>query len=221
MSPVSLTPSRREIDHRTIKLIVGVIALSLAVLTRLFAGPSLTSISASYWAGGWAQSIFIGFLFAIAAFLLAYNGRSTPEMILSKIAAIAGLAVASFPCGCDGHAVRVPYVHFPAAGVMFVILAVFCFIFYRQARSKRWREAQVRAGLYAACGAVILFSIAILGVDFLAGSPLEKHIPDLTFYGEAAGLMAFGTSWLTASRVLPGLTRPEERFSPLRAKNPE
>ena len=67
-------PKREEIDHRTIKLIVGVIALSLATLTGAFAGTPIASISASYYEGGWSQTIFIGFLFAIAAFLLAYNG---------------------------------------------------------------------------------------------------------------------------------------------------
>ena len=40
------------------------------------------------------------------------------------------------------------------------------------------------------------------------------------FYGEAAGLFAFGISWLTASRTVPGLTHPEERFSPLRPDKP-
>jgi len=62
---------RQEIDHRTIKLIVGIVSLSLAGLTSAFATTAITSISASYYEGGWSQSIFIGFLFAIAALLLA------------------------------------------------------------------------------------------------------------------------------------------------------
>lgn len=43
------TPSAPEIDHRTLKLIVGVIALSIAGLTSLFARTAITSISASYY----------------------------------------------------------------------------------------------------------------------------------------------------------------------------
>src|SRR4029453_11107877 len=66
-------PKQQEINHITIKLVVGIIALSLASLTSFFANSSITSISASYYEGGWSQSIFVGFLFAIAAFLLAYN----------------------------------------------------------------------------------------------------------------------------------------------------
>ena len=69
-------PTRQEIDPRTLKLIVGLVAASLAGLTNVFAESPIASISASYYEAGWSQSIFIGFLFAIAAFLLAYNGLS-------------------------------------------------------------------------------------------------------------------------------------------------
>ena len=112
------TPKRQEIDHRTIKLVVGVIATSLAGLTSLFAQSRIASISASYYEGGWSQSIFIGFLFAIAAFLLAYNGQSRGEMVLSKVASVAALGVALFPCKCEVHTELVPYVHGVSAAVM-------------------------------------------------------------------------------------------------------
>src|SRR5690348_17461010 len=120
------TPRRHEIDHRTIKLIVGVVATSIAPLTSVLAKTRIPSISASYYEGGWSQSVFIGFLFAISAFLLAYNGKIKPEMVLSKVAAIASFGVALFPCDCDGRVSPVPYVHGASAAVMFLILACFC-----------------------------------------------------------------------------------------------
>ena len=119
------TPKQQEIDHRTIKLIVGIIAISLASLTSVFANSSITSISASFYEGGWSQTIFIGFLYAIAAFLMAYNGLTKGEMILSKIASIAGLGVVMFPCKCDSHSEIIPYVHGVSAGLMFLILNLF------------------------------------------------------------------------------------------------
>ena len=85
------------------KLIVGVIAMSLAFLTNFFASSNILSISAAYHEGGWSQNFFVGFLFAISAFLLAYNGESRSEMILSKVAAVAALGVALFPCECDAR----------------------------------------------------------------------------------------------------------------------
>lgn len=213
-------PKRLEINHHTMKLIVGVIALCLGSLTSFFAGGDIDSISESYHKGGWSQSIFVGSLFAISAFLVAYNGRSSREMIASKIAAVAGLCVALFPCGCDGHDEIIPNVHFLAAAVMFLILAYFCYCFARRAKDKRYPQATARATIYVVCGVVIVLAIVVLGVDHLLGEPLGSKYERLTFYGEAAGLIAFGVSWLTASQVLPLVTRPKDRFKPLKGEVP-
>lgn len=217
---MSTTPKRQEIDHRTIKLIVGLVAISLAGLTSALSDTPIASISASYYEGGWAQTIFIGFLFAIAAFLLTYNGLSRAEMVLSKVASVAALGVALFPCECGSHAPIVPYIHGVSATVMFLILASFCYAFFRRARKKGYPQAYVRAAVYAACGAAILVSIAALATDQLLRGALSQMIPRLVFYGEATGLVAFGISWLTASRTLPLLTREDERFSLVRESNP-
>lgn len=214
-------PRRQEIDHRTIKLLVGIVAISLPVLTSLLARNSIASISASYYEGGWPQSIFIGFLFAVAALMLAYNGQSATEMISSKVAAGAGLLVALFPCRCGGHVERLPYLHGTAAAVMFLVLAYFCLLFHRRAKAKAHPQAFTRASIYAVCGFAILLAMAVIALDSLLGGRLSSGFARLTFYGEATGLIAFGVSWLTASRVLPVITRPEERFSPFADQVPE
>lgn len=220
---MNLTPQREEIDHRTIKLMIGVIALTLAGLTSYFAGGSITSISASYYEGGWAQSIFVGFLFAIAAFLLAYNGLSTREMVLSKIAAIAALGVALFPCKCNNRDEILPYVHATSATILFLILAYFCYIFYRRARDKAITlgnaPANARAIIYVLCGITIIAAILAIAADAFLGGALTAKVARLVFYAERAALMAFGVSWLTASRVLPFISRQDERFSPLGNSN--
>ena len=217
-SPNLQTPTR-EIDHRTLKLVVGLIALTLPGLTNLFASTPLSSISASYYEQGWSQSIFIGFLFAIASFLLAYNGTTRLEMFLSKIACAAALGVALFPCGC-GHQSSVAWIHYSSAAIMFVVLAFFCYAFYRRAIAKGHLQARVRGAIYAVCGIGILAAIAAMGYDALLGT-LSRLIPQFTFYGEATGLIAFGISWLTASRVVPVITAERERFSPFAAENPK
>jgi len=209
-------PKQQEIDHLTIKLVVGLIALSLAPLTSFFANAHITSISASYYEGGWSQSIFIGFLFAIAAFLLAYNGYSRPDMVLSKLASVAAFGVAMFPCECDSHIELVPHVHGISAVTMFLILVYFCYSFYRRALSKGHPQAKVRAVIYVVCGIFIVVSILTLAFDYFSGKILSSKVTRLTFYGEATGLIAFGISWLTASRVLPLITSQEERVSPFK-----
>jgi len=201
-----------EIDHRTIKLLIGGIALTLANLTSFLTGHQITSISASYYEAGWAQTVFIGFLFAIAAFMLAYNGNSVYEMVLSKLAAVAALGVAMFPCECGTHIALVPYVHGASAAIMFTILAIFCGIFYKRAMTKGYPEARRRAYIYVVCGVVIVASIVVLVADNVLGGAIEQQVPRLVFYGERAGLVAFGISWLTASKWLPVISRQDERL---------
>jgi len=207
-------PNRIEIDHHTIKLIIGIIAISLAALTSFFSDPPpITSISASYYKDGWARNILVGFLFAISAFLLAYNGRSTWEMVLSKIAAAAAIGVAMFPCKCVTHTEIIPGVHAASAAAMFAVLAGFCYIFFKRAKAKSYTEAKYRSGIYVFCGITIVSAILVLAYDNFTGGSISAKIDRLTFYGEAAGLIAFGIAWLTASRVLPGITNREERIT--------
>ena len=134
-------------------------------------------------------------------------------MLLSKTAAGAALAVSLFPCECGTGNEIIPYVHYIAASIMFVVLACFCVIFFRTARAKGHREARWRSYLYAVCGATIILSIAVLAYDHFAGEPISSRIPRLIFYGERAGLVDFGVSWLVSSRALPFITAPEERVS--------
>ena len=217
---MKLTPTRPEIDHRTIKLLIGAVALSLAPLTAVASAGHITSISESYHVGGWSQSIFVGYLFAIASLLVAHNGRSSREMILSKVASVAALGVALFPCGCGVPGRGSTMAHWIAAGAMFLVLAQFCREFRHRARQKGYAQAEVRATVYAVCGWTILAAIAALVLDGALGDALSRKVRGFTFYGEAVALSAFGTSWLVASRVIPGITRSDERFSPLRDVNP-
>lgn len=205
---------RFEIDHHTMKLIVGLIALCLASVASYLSGGGISSISASYHADGLARDYFVGSLFAIYALLLTYNGASRFEMILAKVAALAALGVAIFPCECVIHTQKIPGVHGVSAAIMFLCLAVFCYLFYRRAAAKPSAEAARRAVIYMFSGVVIVVSIITLSLDPLVDKAISKVIPRLIFYGEMSGLVAFGVAWLTASRALPILTNQNERINP-------
>ena len=98
---------------------------------------------------------------------------------------------------------------------MFGILAKFCHIFLVNAWwEKGWVQARVRALIYAICGLAIVVAILSMIVDSLTDGGLSQHIDQFTFYAEATGLIAFGIAWLTASRTLPFITHPDERFRP-------
>lgn len=207
-------PHRPEIDHRTIKLLVGLIALSLANITSLFSASPITSISASYYEGDWARNALVGCLFAIAALMLAYNGLSYREMVLSKLGGLAALGVAMFPCACGGHVEILAHAHALSAAAMFSVLAGLCRIFQKRANRKRHVEAQRRAGIYFMCMLVILGLMAIKLIDTMSQDVLSAEWPRLTFYCERAGLVAFAVSWLTASKIMPLFAAPDERLRP-------
>lgn len=216
-------PKRPEIDHRTIKLLVGVIAISLAPLTGALTNDSIKSISAAYHLGGWAQNVFVGLLFAVSALMLGFNGETKAQMLMSKAAAVAGFGIALFPCDCDQGGGIAAQIHDACSVVMFGILTYFCYAFYWLAKKKvpEHPRAVIRARIYAVCGVAILAAIVVLAIDKFTDKALQAIVPRLVFYGEGAGLLAFGISWLTASRTVPVITGEEERFSPLRAENPE
>jgi hypothetical protein len=67
--------------------------------------------------------------------------------------------------------------------------------------------------LYLFWGAAIVLSMLAIALGDASRSLLGAEVPRLTFHGERMGLVAFGISWLTASRVLPVVTRQDERFS--------
>ncbi len=209
-------PIRPEINSDTTKLLIGLIAIFLANVTSFFSGNDITSISASYHEGGWARDFFVGFLFAITAFMLTYNGQSRIEMVLSKIAGFSALGVAIFPCGCDGHDEVIPYAHYVCAAVMFTVLLVFCYVFYRRSKGKGHAEALRRSNIYLLCGVIIIFAIGLLLIDFLTQGRLSEITPRLVFYCEKAGLVAFGVSWLVSSKVLPLLSDNYERHHPFK-----
>jgi hypothetical protein len=96
---------------------------------------------------------------------------------------------------------------------MFGALAGMCVIFYRRAHAKGHPEAKRRCYIYALCAITMIAVILILGIDHFTGNHLAAKFPDLTFWGELAGLLAFGISWLVASRALPFITAPCERVS--------
>lgn len=208
-----------EIDHLTIKLWIGTVALFLPWLLGFVADCTLHSVSESYWAGDWPRNIFVGALIAIAALISAYNGDRPLDMVMTKVAAIAAVGASLFPS--DPKKILWPRchatLHYIAGGLLFVILTYFCIAFYRKARAKPVREAKRRMGVYVLCAVAIVGAMAVLLVDtimvkLLNNTWLNDHFPVLFFYAEAIALTAFGVSWLTASHVLPYLNAPEERY---------
>jgi hypothetical protein len=209
-----------DVDERMVKLLVGLIAIALPILVAWTSWPEkLGSISAAYWVPAWPQTLFIGFLFAIAGFLLSYDGRSTAERVASRIAAISALLIALYPCECKGHEEIIKGVHYWAATVMYLVLAFFCWKFRLRAKDKPWVQARARAIVYAVCGVALVVAIAFLAVNAVMHNALAQRYETFVFFWESVGLFAFGFSWLTASHSLPFLNTRAELFNPVTLQN--
>lgn len=205
-------PKSAEIDHRTLRLMIGLIGLLLAAATSLLSEGTILSISQSHCYGGWARDFFVGALFAVAAFMAAYNGFSKKEMWVAKVTAVAAVGVAWFPTKCPTQPEIIPGAHVISAVIMFLMLATFCRIFYVRSSGKTPPSAQRRAKLYATCGIAIVASMGLVAVDHFLGSPFKKVFPRLEFYCEEVALVAFGLAWLASSHILPWFTAPEEKW---------
>lgn len=199
------------ISTHTIRLAIGLIAISLPFLTSWTAGDTpLTSISAAYYvtSSDWPRNIFVGFLITISALFLAYNGTNKTEFYLSKIGAVATFLIATFPS--DGDTSKV---HGIASVIMFSVLALLCYQFYKSARNRyeqapnEFPQAKNRSIIYLICGIIIFVCKILVAIDF-------PSVTRLVFYCETAGLLAFGIAWFVASKIIPVsfITLPQKRF---------
>jgi hypothetical protein len=211
---------RPEIDPQTLKFIVGCIAVLLPFVLSALNGGQLPSLSDSFYFvgnpnniyGPWSRTIFVGCLYAIGAFLIAYNGKIAMEMRLSKVAAVAAILVAMFPCNCSGHNEIVKYLHYVAAAILYLVLGIFCLIFYFRAgekhRATQRRQPRYRQWIYAACLIALWGAMAFLVANAVVPATYMAYP---VFWGESVGLVAFGVAWLTASHVVPGINDRSER----------
>jgi hypothetical protein len=202
----------QQIDHRIIKLIVGVIAVSLALLMQIASGELLHSISESYHYR--ARDWFVGLLFAVAALFLSFKGENGRERKLTVLASLCAALVAVAPCECGRPAGFISAFHFPAAAGVFAIMGYFCWRFRRTAKSKtdKYPEAKRRAHVYTAC-LLGMIACGVMAIAYaIASKQIDAAFPNYIFWLEAIGLVSFGVSWLTASRTIPVITNPQERY---------
>lgn len=206
---VSPTPPQLvTFDYRTLRLLVGCIALSIPIIVSLLADTALTSISASYYTD--ARDAFVGLLFVVGAFLWAYNGHTQKQRIASKVASLAAIGVAVFPTTCKACTSSTDSIlHYASAAVLFLILAMFCFVFFRTSIKDQQGKKQTRSRIYFTCGVVMVLSMVVLG----ATQFIDYSIKTVVFWAEAAALVAFGVAWIVAGKALPWLVDEDERLT--------
>jgi protein-S-isoprenylcysteine O-methyltransferase Ste14 len=144
-------------DYKALRLVTGVVAFALPILTCLLyhwgTGDGLpSSISMTYHTAQ-CTGIFVGFLFIVFTALFSYIGRDGVETGLSRTAAVAAMFVALFPTDpAPDKRSFLGIMHLASAAVLFGILVYFCLVTYRiNARDKMEdepKEQLTRAGFF-------------------------------------------------------------------------
>jgi hypothetical protein len=197
-------------DYRILRLLVGGIAFAIPIVVIGLAYPNaLESISASYYTN--ARDAFVGMLFVVAAFLIAYRGHTASEGSASSAGALAAVVVATFPTSTiEKPDLPSGLVHYVAAAALFLILVYFCFVFWKRTHNSERKVERRRARIYAVCGIVMLASIiSIATAKWFLGQTMKGL--QVTFWGETIALLAFGIAWIVAGKTLPYLSDRNER----------
>jgi len=198
-------------DYRALRLLMGIIAFSLAPIVTIISSISLSSVSASYHTE--AHDVFVGMLFVVCALLWAYNGHTKNQAVASKGASIAAILVALYPTSCvtcktDPTSV----IHTVAAISLFAILAYFCFGPFRQKTKGQPGKKGRRSNIYFACGSVMVVSM-LLGL--IATFTLTKDTMDawsIIYWVEVIALGAFGIAWVVAGKSLSIFTDEDQKL---------
>jgi hypothetical protein len=187
-----------------------------------------TSISAYFHTG--MREVFVGSLCAVAVFLLCYRGYERWDVVSSNVAGAALLLVAICPTpepsferaagpgtvdsvtlfsdALNPDPAYVGVVHFVAAALFFVVLALMSlFLFTRSGARVMTPRKRLRNRVYVACGVIILACIVTIGVSKLPSSDGWAAGTSIVFWCEAVAVMAFGLSWLTKAELLLADTR--------------
>ena len=190
---------------------VGIIGISLPFMLLfggfVFEGAEIErSISHYYYTA--VRGIFVGSLFSIAVFLIAYRGYETRDNIAGHLAGGFALIVALFPTKpykTDPTTLQevVGYLHMISAGLFLLVLSYFCLRLFRQtdARLPPTTQKLMRNKVYTVCGYTIISALLLIILVLAVGLPQDN---DPVFWLESVAVVAFGVSWLTKGEsILP------------------
>lgn len=139
-----------------------------------------------------ARDFFVGVLFVLGAFLMAYEGYDIHDTFVSTVVSVCSFGVAMYPTPS--------VVHFISALFFFIGLIYFCLVLFRKGSSTPTNEKLIRNKLYLVCGIIMIVCIGIIAIYKLSGIDLERY--KIVFIFESIALWAFGVSWLVKGEYI-------------------
>ena len=172
------------------------------------------SLSHYYYSIG--HIIFVGVLFLMGSFLIAYRGKLYEENLISTIAGLSAFGIAIFPTNFKGFESedcfqflsiihlndKIPdiinYLHFISATILFFCFVYFCLsIFPKYEKQVNHNLSKKRINTYYICGSIIV--VCIISIAVFAGLEYINIYKNFKYYMivfESFALWAFGISWL-------------------------
>ena len=192
------------ISYMLLRKAIGVIGVALPILLvtgkYLFEGPGIqSSISAYYYTV--MRDVFVGSLWAIGIFLMAYKGPEKKDDLAGNLACIFAIGIALFPAAPDVSASLpqkiIGYLHLGFAAAFFLTLAYFCLVLFCKTapRDQPTPRKLLRNRVYKVCGYAIVTCIVLMAVVSLFFDTSSVKNIDPLFWLESSAIWAFGWSW--------------------------
>lgn len=146
--------------------------------------------------------VFVGLIFAISWFLIAYKGYDKLDNLLTSFAGSCAILVALLPTGqnmdvqcsirdLEELAWRTT-VHNILAILFFLTLAYISYFQFTKTSGKMTSEKIDRNKVYRVCAIIMI--VALLFIPLFSAFPI---FPNVIFWMEWVAMAAFGISWLT------------------------
>ncbi len=199
--------NQQVISYFRLRHLIGMLGIALPLLMVLFnylAQKNWTiefSIS-DYYDNGSAGYVFVGVLFVLGFFLLAYKGYEKVDGRAADVGCVAALGVALFPTTSKIYTVHV--MHFVFALLLFSTFIFFSLYLFRKTSGVKTvtRQKVYRNRVYVTCGIIMI--VCIIGIALaslgLMGAAAAKY--KIVFWLEAIALSAFGFSWIVKGELL-------------------
>lgn len=203
--PAVPPPGWISVDVKTLRRVVGILGVGLPLVMAIWGFvilggiELLPSISAYYDLR--TRDGFVGILFVVGWFLLAYKGYEPTDDRAGDVACVCAVGTALFPHNGSGLQNEI---HFAAAAGMFLTLAFFALCLFTKTGGDMTPEKKRRNVVYRVCGWAILVCVAVMGILAIPGviDGSVKTESRIVFWLEAAALTAFGVSWFVKGETL-------------------
>ncbi len=200
---------QKNITAAYLSLRVGIAGMAIALPFVLWIGghivshqPLQGSMSAYYHCGAGAmRDIFVGFLFAIGAFLYLYKGYTELENYALNFAGVFVIGVALVPMEWDcGSACNKFTLHGTLAVLFFLSIAYVCI--FRASDTLSLIPDKKSKTRYRKIYKLLGVAMIVLPTIAVALSSILEHDskrPKGTFFVEAAGVLVFASYWIVKS----------------------